>query len=94
VSKAAVHGRISRLTIPRPTPPAFRPLVRLWLLAKKLDIRGGLMDDIVERVLEVTSLGNCVPGREVVWLLWEGVEGSSEHLKGKLRQLVIDFMLG
>jgi hypothetical protein len=69
-------------------------LVRLWLLAKKLDIRGGLMDDIVERVLEVTSLGNCVPGREVVWLLWEGVEGSSEHLKGKLRQLVIDFMLG
>jgi hypothetical protein len=45
-------------------------------------------------VLEVTSLGNCVPGREVVWLLWEGVEGSSEHLKGKLRQLVIDFMLG
>ena len=93
VSKAAVHGDISQLTVPRPTPPAFGPLIRLWLLAERLGVLGGLSDDIVERVMVVARLGNCVPGREDVWLLWEGMEGS-ENLRGKLRELVLDQYIG
>ena len=93
VSKAAVHGDISQLTVPKPTPPAFGPLIRLWLLAERLDVRDGLRDEIVERVMEVARVGNCVPGREDVWLLWEGMDGS-ENFRGKLRELVIDLYIG
>ena len=93
VSTAAVHGDISQLTVPKPTPPTFGPLIRLWLLAERLDVRGGLRDEIVERVMEVARVGNCVPGRDDVWLLWEGMD-ESEHLRGKMRELVIDLYIG
>jgi hypothetical protein len=93
VAKAAEHGDISQLTVPRPTPPAFGPLVRLWLFAERLDIRGGLRDDIVERVLDLSRLGNCVPGMEDVWVLWEsGVDCGGGG--GKLKDLVLDLYVG
>jgi hypothetical protein len=97
VAKAAKHGDISQLIVPRPTPPAFGPLVRLWLLAERLDIRGGLRDEVVERVLELSVVGNCVPGREDVWVLWEemgGVSIAGGKGRGKLRELVLDLYVG
>ena len=94
VSKAVRHGDISQLTVPKATPPVFGPLIRLWLLADRLDVEGGLKDEIVERVMEVARLGNCVPGREDVEFLWEGVDGVDKNIRGKLRELVIDLYMG
>lgn len=90
VAKAAKDGDISQLIMPRPRPPVFGPLIRLWLLAERLDIGGGLRDEVVERVLEVSSVGNCVPGREDVGVLWEGAGPGA----GKLKELVLDLYVG
>jgi hypothetical protein len=90
-AKAARHGDISQLIMPRPRPPVFGPLVRLWLLADRLDICGGLKDEVIEKVLEVSRVGNCVPGKEDVGVLWEG--GGSVG-GGKLTELVLDLYVG
>jgi hypothetical protein len=89
-AKAAKHGDISQLIMPRPQPPVFGPLIRLWLLAERPDVGGGLRDEVVKKVLEVSSVGNCVPDREDVGVLWKGAGPGG----GKLKELVLDLYVG
>ena len=77
----------SVVEITRPRPPGFGPLIRLYVLADKYGI-ARLRDEICDRVREVAVEGNCVPGREDLWVLCEGVIG------GKLRELVLDLYMG
>lgn len=85
---------VSELIVPKPGPPAFGPLVRLWLLAERLDVGMGLRDEICERVLHVSRLAGCVvPGREDVGVLWADGSGSGSE-RGKLRKLVLDLYVG
>ena len=73
VLKAERHGDISELIGDRPGPPAFGPLVRLWLLAERLSCDKRLKVDICRRVREVGKTAVAVPGRDDVWRLWEGM---------------------
>lgn len=70
---AAKHGDISQLISPRPAPPAFGPLMRLYILADRLNLDGGLKGLLCERTKEVGLLASAVPGKEDVWRLWEAL---------------------
>ena len=94
VAKAEVHGDISQLIMPRPTTPTFGPLVRLWLFAERYDVRGGLKDEICDRILEVSRFGNAVPGKEDVEMLWDGTFVIDGKAKMGLRALVLDLYVG
>lgn len=50
VQLAEKHGDISQLVSPRPAPPAFGPLVRLYILADRLSVDGGLSSAICTRM--------------------------------------------
>jgi hypothetical protein len=76
----------------RPRPPAFGPLLRLYILADKYDVQGGLRADIVRRVEEVSREANCVPDREDVGMLWDGLledVGCGEGLKSAVLRLFV-----
>ena len=75
----------------RPEAPAFGPLFRLYILADKYDIQMNLRPSIIRRVQEVGREGRCVPEREDLTLLWDGVlEDESVGLK----KAVIDMWAG
>ena len=100
---AEANGVIDELVVEKPKQmPAFGPLVRLWLLADKFDVMGGLREEVCERVRVVSEQGNVVPGREDVWALWEGccvggggggmgVDGEGE---GDLKRVVLECFVG
>ena len=67
----------------RPRPPAFGPLIRLYIIADKYDVCGGLKEDIVDRADEVSKLSNCVPDAEDIWGLWDGVVESVDSKEGE-----------
>jgi hypothetical protein len=52
-----------------------------------LGVLGELRDEIVDKVLEVSNAGNCVPGREDVSALWD-FWGPCGGGGGKLKDLV------
>lgn len=66
----------------RPRPPAFGPLVRLYIFADHYCVTGGLKDDICRKVAQVGSAANCVPDADDVDMLWENVlESDKQGLK-------------
>ena len=67
------HGDISQLISSRPSPPAFGPLIRLYILADRLSVHGGLNSAICARVKEVGGAAAAVPSKEDIWRLWDGV---------------------
>lgn len=73
VQHAEKHGDISQLISPRPSPPAFGPLIRLYILADQLSVHGGLNRAICTRVKEVGAAAAAVPSKEDLWRLWDGV---------------------
>ena len=88
-SKSTGRSRgVSPPLIQRSAPPAFGPLVRLYILADKFGIVE-LKDNICERVREASLQGNCVPCADDVWTLWEGTSP-----RAKLRELVLDLYVG
>ena len=97
---AEANGVVDELVCPRPKQrPVFGPLVRLWLLAHKFDVRGGLREEICERVRVVSQAGNCVPGREDVAGLWEGFFGGDGGREGEgadlnLKRVMLECFVG
>lgn len=88
-------------TIKRPPPPAFGPLIRLYILADKYSLPAELKLDICRRVEEVGRLGKCIPDQGDVWNLWDSVleppkeavdRLSAEELKsqGGLKDTILD----
>lgn len=61
----------------RPLPPAFGPLIRLYVLADKYALPTSLKQDICKRVREVGREGKCVPDADDVAMLWEDVLGDA-----------------
>ena len=75
------------VALKRPKPPAFGPLVRLYVLADKFDIKE-LKSEICRRVREVGKEAKCVPEREDVQLLWDGiVEEADMGLKNTIVEM-------
>jgi len=89
LKKAAVHGDISQLIMPRPPPPMFGPLIRLYILADRYDIGDGLREEIVQKFRWLGCAGSCVPGREDVRLLWNWVVGAD-----RLKEVVLQMYAG
>ncbi|KPI39886.1 uncharacterized protein AB675_11538 [Cyphellophora attinorum] len=77
----------------RPRPPAFGPLIRLYILADKYDVQGGLRADIVRRVEEVSKEANCVPDREDMDMLWDGLL-EDVGCEGGLKSAVLRLFVG
>lgn len=73
VQHAEKYGEISQLISPRPRPPAFGPLIRLYVLADRLGVHGGLKSAICTRVREVGNAAAAVPSKDDLWRLWDGV---------------------
>ena len=86
----AVHYQQDEMYI-RPQAPAFGPLFRLYILADKYDIQMDLRPSIIRRVQEVERVGKCVPEREDLGLLWDGI---LEHESVGLKRAVIDMWAG
>jgi hypothetical protein len=76
-----------------PRPPAFGPLIRLYILADKYDVQGGLRADIVRRIEEVSRDANCVPDREDVDMLWDGLLEDVAY-EGGLKSAVLKLFVG
>lgn len=79
VQHAERNGDVTQLVAERPGPPAFGPLIRLWILADRLSVQGGLRGEICARVREVGERAAAVPSKDDIWRLWEGMpklEGS------------------
>lgn len=92
VTAAKRHGNITQLLPSRPPPPAFGPLIRLYLFADKYQVGLGLKDLICDVVREVAEGCNAVPGRGDVEMLWEGLpEG---NVLSGLKRLVVDMYVG
>jgi hypothetical protein len=73
VQHAEKHGDVSQLISPRPNPPAFGPLIRLYILADRLSVHAGLKSAICRRVREVGNAAAAVPSKDDLWRLWDGV---------------------
>ena len=86
----AVHYQQVEMYI-RPPAPAFGPLFRLYILADKYDIQMDLRPSIIRRVQEVGRVGKCVPEREDLGLLWDGI---LEHESVGLKRAVIEMWAG
>ncbi len=95
LSAAARHGDITPLLPPRPPPPAFGPLIRLYIFADKYQVGLGLRDLICDVVGQMAQRCNAVPGCGDVATLWEGLpeEEEAEVLTG-LKSLVVDMYVG
>ncbi|KAF7513169.1 hypothetical protein GJ744_010565 [Endocarpon pusillum] len=92
LTAAKRHGDIAQLLPSRPPPPAFGPLVRLYVFADKYQVGLGLKDLICDVVREVAAGCNAVPGRGDVEMLWEG--SPEGKVLGGLRRLVVDMYVG
>ena len=67
--QASTQPSKSKLT--RPQPPAFGPLVRLYILADKYSLPTQLKQDICTRVRDAGREARCVPDADDVALLWD-----------------------
>lgn len=69
--------------IVRPPPPAFGPLVRLYVLADKYALPTSLKRDICARVRDVGKQGKCVPDADDIATIWESVLEDAEGHYGR-----------
>ena len=68
----------------RPPPPAFGPLIRLYILADKYSLPESLKRDICSRVRDVGKEGRCMPDADDIALLWESLleDAGQDHVEG------------
>lgn len=92
---------VGPLPLPKPGPPGFGPLIRLYVFADKYGVELGLRDLICDVVREVAEEANAVPNHQDVELLWENTlphrpRGGHPHglQVGGLRRLVLDLYAG
>ena len=86
-------GDISELVGTPPSPPAFGPFIRLYLLAERLQIsKCSLRDDICDRLLYVSQASSAVPGADDIYALFDTLPLSAWS-RG-LPKLVTDLYIG
>ena len=86
------HRDATDIVRPKPPPPAFGPLVRLYVFADKYQVGLGLKDLICDLVREVEGESNSVPNCGDVELLWGN--SCADEAPAGLKRLVLDLYMG